>query len=80
MIDFIQNIKTRNETLFYYGLLCLVVSLVFIVLTKFTNTKVYNVNAWYKPFKFAFSTFSFTWAMAWYCYYLPNFNISLFNW
>jgi len=38
------------------------------------------VNAWYKPFKFAFSTFLFAWAMAWYCYYLPNFNIKLFNW
>jgi hypothetical protein len=41
---------------------------------------VFNVNAWYKPFKFAFSTFLFAWAMAWYCYYLPSFNIKLFNW
>jgi hypothetical protein len=38
------------------------------------------VNSWYKPFKFAFSTFLFAWAMAWYCYYLPNFNINSFNW
>gem|GEM_PF-3108534 len=22
MIDFFQNLKTRNETLFYYGLVC----------------------------------------------------------
>ena len=80
MIDFILKLKHRNETLFYYGLLCLVLSAIFIVLTKFTNTQVYNVNAWYKPFKFAFSTFLFAWAMAWYCYYLPNFNINLFNW
>lgn len=80
MIDFIQNIKTRNETLFYYGLICLLLSAIFIALTKFTNTQVYNVNSWYKPFKFAFSTFLFAWAMAWYCYYLPNFNIKLFNW
>ncbi len=80
MIDFLHHLKQRNETLFYYGLLCLVLSLVFIVLTKITTTQVYNVNAWYKPFKFAFSTFLFAWAMAWYCYYLPNFNIKLFNW
>ena len=79
MIDFLHHLKQRNETLFYYGLLCLVLSLVFIVLTKITTTQVYNVNAWYKPFKFAFSTFLFAWAMAWYCYYLPNFNIKLFN-
>ena len=80
MIDFLHNLKQRNETLFYYGLLCLVLSLVFIALTKITTTQVYNVNAWYKPFKFAFSTFLFAWSMAWYCYYLPNFNIKLFNW
>jgi len=80
MINFIQQLKNRNETLFYYGLLCLILSLIFIILTKFTNTQVYHVNAWYKPFKFAFSTFLFAWAMAWYCYYLPNLNINLFNW
>jgi hypothetical protein len=80
MIDFIQQLKHRNETLFYYGLLCLLLAIVFISLTKYTNTQVYNVNAWYKPFKFAFSTFLFAWAMAWYCYYLTNFNIKLFNW
>ncbi len=80
MIDFIQNLKARNETLFYYGLICLALSILFLALTKYTSTQVFNVNAWYKPFKFAFSTFLFSWAMAWYCYYLPNFNIHLFNW
>ena len=80
MIDFIQQIKLRNETLFYFGLVCLLLSVVFLLLTKITTVQVYHVNAWYKPFKFAFSTFLFAWAMAWYCYYLPNFNIHLFNW
>jgi hypothetical protein len=80
MIHFIQELKYRNEALFYYGLLCVVASIVFIILTKFTSTQVYNVNAWYKPFKFAFSTFLFAWSMAWYCYYLPDFNTKIFNW
>ncbi len=80
MIDFIQQLKHRNDTLFYYGLLCLFLSIVFIILTKYSTTQVNNVSAWYKPFKFAFSTFLFAWAMAWYCYYLPNFNITIFNW
>jgi hypothetical protein len=80
MMDFIQELKDRNETLFYYGLLCLFASFIFLILTKYTTTQVFNVNAWYKPFKFAFSTFLFSWAMAWYCYYLPNFNSNLFNW
>ncbi len=80
MIDFIQNLKARNETLLYYGLLCLAFSILFLIQTKVSSTQVFQVNAWYKPFKFAFSTFLFSWAMAWYCYYLPNFNITLFNW
>lgn len=80
MIDFIQQIKHRNDTLFYFGLLCFLLALVFILLTKLTTTQVYSVNAWYKPFKFALSTFLFAWAMAWYCYYLPNFNVAIFNW
>jgi hypothetical protein len=80
MSDFIIAVKSRNETLFYFGLICLVFSLIFLALTKLTATQVYNVSAWYKPFKFAFSTFLFSWAMAWYCYYLASFNIRLFNW
>jgi len=80
MFDFILQLKARNETLFYYGLLCLVAAIVFLVLARTTNTQVYNVNAWYKPFKFAFSTFTLVWAMAWYCHYLPSLNINIFNW
>jgi hypothetical protein len=80
MIEFIQQLKERNETLFYFCLICFVSALFFIVLTKFTSTQVYNVNAFYKPFKFAFSTFLFSWAMAWYCYYLPDFDVQSFNW
>lgn len=80
MVEFINDLKTRNETLFYYGLICFLSALIFLALTKFSHTQVYNVSAWYKPFKFAFSTFLFAWAMAWYCYYLPSFNIHFFNW
>jgi hypothetical protein len=80
MIAFIQELKTRNETLFYYGIICLALAFVFLLLTKITTTQVYNVNAFYKPFKFALSTFFFSWAMSWYCFYLPNFNINIFNW
>ncbi len=79
MQDFLFQLKARNETLFYFGLVCLLASMVFLVLSKVTTTQVYHVSAWYKPFKFAFSTFTFVWAMAWYCYYLPSFTIQYFN-
>lgn len=77
---FLQELKSRNETLFYYGLLCLGMAIFFLVMTRISTTQVYGVNAWLKPFKFAFSTFLFAWAMAWYCHYLHNFNLPLFNW
>ena len=80
MMSFIVNLKARNEALFYFGLVCLVFAIVCLVLTKTSSTQVYNVSAWYKPFKFAFSTVFYAWAMAWFCYYLPNFNLKLFNW
>ena len=80
MTSFISELKSRNETLFYYGLVCLGLGLLFFILSKTTTTQVYGVNAWLKPFKFALSTFLFAWAMAWYCHYLGGFNQSLFNW
>jgi hypothetical protein len=80
MQTFIQELKSRNETLFYFGLICLLFSILFLGLTKMSNAQVFNVSAWYKPFKFAFSTFLYAWAMAWYCAYLTNFNITFFNW
>lgn len=80
MILFIQQLKTRNETMFYFGLCCFVLAVLFLLLSRITTVQVYHVNAWIKPFKFAFSTFLFSWAMAWYCHYLPTFNINLFNW
>lgn len=80
MINFFSELKLKNESLFYFGLICLLASLVFLILTKFTQTQVFNVNAWFKPFKFAFSTFLYCWAMAWYCSYLTDFNVKIFNW
>jgi membrane protease YdiL (CAAX protease family) len=79
-MNFILALKEKNETLYYFGLLCLAFSILLLALTKFSSTQVYNVSAWYKPFKFAFSTFLFAWAMIWYCSYLPDFNITRFNW
>jgi hypothetical protein len=77
---FLETLKSRNETLYYFGLACLVSAIAFVLLWATTNTKVYGVNAWIKPFKFSVSTFLYVWAMAWFIGYLPAFNASLFNW
>jgi hypothetical protein len=76
---FIETLKARNETLFFFGLICLLAALVFLLLSATTNIKVYGINAWIKPFKFALSTALLCWAMAWYIGYLPNFNPDI-NW
>jgi hypothetical protein len=80
MTAFVLELKSRNEVLFYFGLMCLVLSIFFLVMTRISSVQLYHVNAWYKPFKFAFSTFLYAWAMAWYCYYLPSFQTGIFNW
>ena len=80
MAYFIDTLKDRNATLYYFGLICFILSLLFLALTKLSTTQVYNVSAWYKPFKFSFSIFLYAWTMAWYCHYLTKFNITLFNW
>jgi len=80
MLAFIKELLNRNEALFYFGMACLALAFVCIVLTQLTKTKVHGVNAWFKPFKFAVSVGSYALTMAWYCYYLPNFNPTIFNW
>ena len=80
ILNFIKELKIRNESLFYFGLFCLSLSILFIVLTKLATTQVHGLNAWFKPFKFAVSIGLFAWTMAWYCHYLSNFNVIPFNW
>jgi hypothetical protein len=79
-MNFLEQIKLRNEAMFYFGLLCLIAALGFFIMTKISNTQVYGVNAWFKPLKFALSTWLYAWAMAWYIGHLPNFNSTSFNW
>ena len=80
MMNFIETLKYRNEPLFYFGLICFVLAIIFLLLNKTTTIQLKGVNAWNKPFKFAFSIMLYSWSMAWYCYYLPFFNIYVFNW
>ena len=80
IVGFIKELKIRNEHLFYFGLLCVIISIVCLVLTKTISTEVQGVNAWFKPFKFLVSIGLFSWTMAWYCHYLSDFNVTPFNW
>ncbi len=79
-LNFFQLLRIKNPELFYFGLICLIFSLVCLVLVKFHQVQVAGINAWIKPFKFAFSTFLYSWAMAWFCSYLKDFHLQAFNW
>ncbi len=79
-IGFLKELKIRNEHLFYFGLLCLIISIGCLVMTKTTATEIRGLNAWLKPLKFGISIGLFSWTMAWYCHYLSDFNVTPFNW
>ena len=80
MIPFLQELKIRNELLYYFGLLCLGFAVFCFATSFFRNVEVYGVNAWFKPLKFALSTAIFAWSMAWFTSYLLDFNKNLFAW
>jgi hypothetical protein len=58
----------------------LLFTILFFILSKTTSTQVFGINAYIKPFKFALSTFLYSWTMAWFLGYLPTFNATVFNW
>ncbi len=68
MFHVTETLRQRNEPLFYFGAFCLLLAAIFLMLTQFTATRVYHVNAWYKPFKFALSIAIYSWTMALYCF------------
>ncbi len=80
MTDFLENLKLRNEPLFYFGIICFALAILFLALTKVSSVQITGVNAWYKPFKFALSIAVYSITIAWYVWYLPSFNSKLFNW
>jgi hypothetical protein len=79
MLYFFQELKSRNEAMYYFGFVCLLAAIFFAVMTQFSTLKVYGINAYIKPFKFALSTVLLVWAMAWYMGYLKNFDATIFN-
>lgn len=78
---FFETLKLKNETLFYFGLICLLGAFLCFLLAKFTNIQVLGVNAWAKPFKFCVSTAILSWSMAYYMQFLDNqYHVGLYSW
>ncbi|TSD67675.1 hypothetical protein FFF34_009885 [Inquilinus sp. KBS0705] len=79
MSYFIEQLKFRNDALFYFGSACLLSGVIFLVLSQTTNIRVMGNDAWFKPVKFALSISLYSFTMAWFTAYLPNFNVGLYN-
>lgn len=81
MIDFFSILKSRNEPLFYFGLICILSAVLILLAAKFSYVLINGVNTWYKPFKFGLSIGIFCWTMGWYTGYLELHNqVSLYSW
>ena len=72
MKEFLEILRTKNEILYYFGLICFVAALICLILTRTHHVQVMNINAWFKPFKFFLSTAIFVWTIAWFLQYLPE--------
>ena len=80
MMYFLNELKSRNEILFWVVITHLIFALLYLILTKVSKKELAGVNVWYKPFKFAASSVLYLTAMIWYCSYLLDFDTTLFTW
>lgn len=81
MKDFFDLLQFRNGPLFIFGCFNMLVAVLCVLLTLFSNITVKGVNAWFKPLKFALSIGIFSWTMGWYTWELhaPG-PVNLYNW
>lgn len=75
-MNFIIELKARNELLFWFGVLNLTAALVFAILIRYTQVEVAGANAWLKPLKFAVSIGSYSWTMAWFVFELKSTSLT----
>ena len=69
-MKFINELKTRNQVLFWYGFLNFIAATICVFLWQTTDVSVSGINAFIKPFKFFLSIGIFCWTMGWIMHYL----------
>ncbi len=80
-MEFFMHLRAKNEALFIFGAICLVLAFIFIGFSFISDLQVKGVNAWYKPIKFALSIGIYAWTMAYFSSHLEGGrHISIFNW
>ncbi len=71
-MHFIIELKKRNPTLFWYGVLNVIGVITCLLLVPTTHIEVNGINAFIKPMKFFLSIWLFMWTMGWLMFYLQN--------
>ncbi|MFY8021467.1 MAG: hypothetical protein ACOVP1_09725 [Bacteroidia bacterium] len=79
MINFLQEIYSRNQNLFWFGSFNFFVSAVLLIILPFVQIQVMGVHALIKPIKFAMSIAIYSWTMAWYMFYIKDTNLAWMN-
>ncbi|MBX2904743.1 MAG: hypothetical protein KF744_01810 [Taibaiella sp.] len=79
LLGTLSELRVRNETLFLFGLVCILAGFLFLLASRLSGITLDGVSAWHKPFKFALSIGIYSWTMAWFCAYLPAFNVRAFS-
>lgn len=80
-MDFFTELAQRNLTLFLFGILCALGTIITGILSITTTTEVLGINAFIKPFKFFLSSVIFAWSMAWFVAYLNHpTTVNIYSW
>ena len=78
---FFETLKLKNETLLYFGLICLIAGIFCLVLSKLNPNPILGISGWIKPFKFCLSITIMAWTMGYYMQFLNNQSqVNIYNW
>lgn len=80
-MEILEILKERNATLFWFGVISLIATVVLIIFSFYKPIEFKGTNAWHKPIKFALSTAVLSCSVGWFCGYLPQGkDIAVINW
>ena len=71
-MNFLSQLKQRNQLLYWFGWYNIIVGLVCIALMPLDEATILGVSRWLKPMKFFLSVGLMVWTMNWLLYYLDN--------
>jgi hypothetical protein len=78
---FLTELKRRNQTLYFFSLICLSGAIVCAMQIFLSDTVVLGINAWYKPMKFFLSILFFSCTMGWFMHYLNRpLHTTFYSW